>query len=876
VKPKRFTLFVLALSLLFIFSGCQASNEAGEIAPEATTPVEVTENFYNWYFDYIGEPDTEGMKNPLVDRAYRSSPHLTAAYITKVDMILTSFDQGGYDPFLQAQDFPQSFTVEEDYTAESDACVIVHEQWTGSPTRDLTIDLVREDGAWKINNIRPGNPRTPDGATRLFYNWYIDYAHNQGNPLVDEAYKASPYLSQEFIIRVEETLAGFGRGGYDPILLAQDIPVNFYVESPTIDGVQANVVVQRYWGGNPTPSPMTVYLEAVNGRWLIVNVLADTAIPEIANPAAVYCQEQDFTYQIRTNDDGSQSGVCILADGTECDDWAFFNGTCPSPISDATPTEVVQAFYDWYLAYIGDRSSGDFRNPLVDKAYHDNPLLTPDFITRVDGIVASFEGGGYDPFLLAQDIPEDLFAKSAMISGDEARVTVMRVWGAPAMDAIFAHLRQMNGIWLIDDITAIELYEPTTDTPEGTVQLFYAWYADALRRRFKDDAVDTDFHNSDLLTDSFKQHLDEMRAAAEAEFPEMGLGYDPLLCAQDVPYHVTPDQALIDGETAALTAHTSFMNHIITVDLQNTEAGWRISNVTCANTPEGAARAFYTWYLGYIGDRGDGNFHNPLAAKAYRGHLLLSDSLVQRVDAMFDAAGGIGYDPFLLAQEVPTNSSVDPGAVENTAVVHLQFGPNSARHLLLTFTNTYPLRIDRIEEATSLAYPAPIVVDISDWQFFNEETYGFAFYYPADWVRKELALDGPGMPDDWPVVRSFSLMPPDIAEQLAAQSGPPNPNAPTIVAPLLVEVVMGGEDAFNRVFVAPLSSEAAIFNGYSATIQWQDPGYAEYVLRHPSDTLLWIVITDSVTGFPGREAQAEALANVLLPLLNSLTFNETN
>jgi hypothetical protein len=198
------------------------------------------------------------------------------------------------------------------------------------------------------------------------------------------------------------------------------------------------------------------------------------------------------------------------------------------------------------------------------------------------------------------------------------------------------------------------------------------------------------------------------------------------------------------------------------------------------------------------------------------------------------------------------------------------------RHLLLTFTDSYPPRIDRIEEATSPADETPIVVDVSGWQLFDEETVGFAFRYPTGWVMEEFALDGPGMPDDWPVVRAFSLMPPDVAEQLAAQSGPPAPNAPVIVAPLAVEVVVGGEDAFNRVYVAPLSSEAAIFNGYNITIQWQDPGYAQYVFRHPSDNLLWVVITDWVTGFPGREAQAEALTDVLLPLLNSLTFNETD
>jgi putative hemolysin len=48
----------------------------------------------------------------------------------------------------------------------------------------------------------------------------------------------------------------------------------------------------------------------------------------LANPAAVYCEEQGGTVDIRTAADGSQQGFCVFDDGSECDEWAFFNGTC--------------------------------------------------------------------------------------------------------------------------------------------------------------------------------------------------------------------------------------------------------------------------------------------------------------------------------------------------------------------------------------------------------------------------------------------------------------------------------------------------------------------------------------------------------------------
>lgn len=51
---------------------------------------------------------------------------------------------------------------------------------------------------------------------------------------------------------------------------------------------------------------------------------------QLANPASVFCGEQNGTLEIVTAADGSQSGVCTLKDGTKCDEWAFFRGECPS------------------------------------------------------------------------------------------------------------------------------------------------------------------------------------------------------------------------------------------------------------------------------------------------------------------------------------------------------------------------------------------------------------------------------------------------------------------------------------------------------------------------------------------------------------------
>lgn len=49
---------------------------------------------------------------------------------------------------------------------------------------------------------------------------------------------------------------------------------------------------------------------------------------QIPNPSAVYCKGNGYDYQIRTDKDGNQYGVCVFPDDSECDGWDFFEGKC--------------------------------------------------------------------------------------------------------------------------------------------------------------------------------------------------------------------------------------------------------------------------------------------------------------------------------------------------------------------------------------------------------------------------------------------------------------------------------------------------------------------------------------------------------------------
>jgi putative hemolysin len=74
------------------------------------------------------------------------------------------------------------------------------------------------------------------------------------------------------------------------------------------------------------------------------NPPATEILPNMPNPASVYCEQNGNTSEIRTAADGSQSGVCIFPDGSTCDEWAYFRGECgPAIQTSPTPATTVEA-----------------------------------------------------------------------------------------------------------------------------------------------------------------------------------------------------------------------------------------------------------------------------------------------------------------------------------------------------------------------------------------------------------------------------------------------------------------------------------------------------------------------------------------------------
>jgi hypothetical protein len=261
----------IALAVVVVVAGLAIVVAAGGLAyagvPTLTgqgqAPDEVVASFYDWYLGYIR--GGEELRNPMVDGAYRSSDYLADAFVAEVDEIIASFEGGGYDPFLMAQDIPQSITVGEAMVDGDEAQVRAE---TSFPGHALTVSLARLDGRWQITGIA----LAPEAVVRSFYGWYLWYARGGGemrNPLVDGAYRDSGYLTTRFVDEIDRTLASFDKGGFDPLLLAQDFPESVQVVDATSAGDRASVKVQMLWAGNPTPSERTVTLVLTDGGWKI-------------------------------------------------------------------------------------------------------------------------------------------------------------------------------------------------------------------------------------------------------------------------------------------------------------------------------------------------------------------------------------------------------------------------------------------------------------------------------------------------------------------------------------------------------------------------------------------------------------------------------
>jgi hypothetical protein len=117
-------------------------------------------------------------------------------------------------------------------------------------------------------------------------------------------------------------------------------------------------------------------------------------------------------------------------------------GACAATASGAakSPQAAVTGFYGWYNDFEG--------SPLGSRAYRDSEYLSPAFSRKIDALVDSFKdaGGGFDPFICAQDSPPEMEIVEVEETADRARVTVQ------GWSPIYVDVALEGSGWQITDI----------------------------------------------------------------------------------------------------------------------------------------------------------------------------------------------------------------------------------------------------------------------------------------------------------------------------------------------------------------------------------------------------------------------------------------
>ena len=110
------------------------------------------------------------------------------------------------------------------------------------------------------------------------------------------------------------------------------------------------------------------------------------------------------------------------------------------------PGAVVQTFYEWYLACTSGRER---RNPLAEGLLETTGCLSRDLVAHLQETVASYDRGGADPILCAQDVPSSVTVLETQIDADQAQVLLGTSFQGHVLRI---GLEQREGWWQIVDI----------------------------------------------------------------------------------------------------------------------------------------------------------------------------------------------------------------------------------------------------------------------------------------------------------------------------------------------------------------------------------------------------------------------------------------
>jgi len=181
------------------------------------------------------------------------------------------------------------------------------------------------------------------------------------------------------------------------------------------------------------------------------------------NPASVYCEQQGNKHEIRMAANGSQSGICVLPDGSICDEWAYFRGECGLATQRSpTPAIVVEA-----TATASDGEGGYM------------PPGTSEEIANWWGVIKSTPPGAqYDDYFERQDLGQQFiyFGIDSMDPAVQAQIAALRDSGkiVNLYGTLLSNVPDYNGSQILVD--HVEEQASGGYMPPGTIEEIADWW----------------------------------------------------------------------------------------------------------------------------------------------------------------------------------------------------------------------------------------------------------------------------------------------------------------------------------------------------------------------------------------------------------------
>ncbi len=96
---------------------------------------------------------------------------------------------------------------------------------------------------------------------------------------------------------------------------------------------------------------MMVFAIVLGGCDSIV-ATTEPALSGMSNPASIYCIENGHKVELRSDESGAQFGVCVFSDGTECEEWAYFQGECGPVVRPAELPDYAVPVRDAVIQFV--------------------------------------------------------------------------------------------------------------------------------------------------------------------------------------------------------------------------------------------------------------------------------------------------------------------------------------------------------------------------------------------------------------------------------------------------------------------------------------------------------------------------------------------